>query len=227
MGQKVNPISLRLGINKFWESRWYSKKDFAKNLNDDLYIRSMLLKKYHESSIAKIDIERAAKQLVVKIHSARPGKIIGKQGKGIELIKDEIKKTIKEKDRAIKVDVFEVKNPDLNARLCALNISQQLERRVSFRRAMKKVMQQTMKIGAKGIKVRVAGRLNGAEMARKEWYMEGRVPLHTLRSDVDYGTAEALTTFGLIGVKVWIYKGEIFDKAKHLKQQALSKNQNR
>ena len=227
MGQKVNPISLRLGINKFWESRWYSKKDFAKNLNDDLYIRSMLLKKYNESSIAKIDIERAAKQLIVKIHSARPGKIIGKQGKGIDLIRDEIKKTIKEKDRVIKVDVFEVKNPDLNARLCALNISQQLEKRVSFRRAMKKVMQQTMKIGAKGIKVRVAGRLNGAEMARREWYMEGRVPLHTLRSDVDYGTAEALTTFGLIGVKVWIYKGEIFNKAKLLKQQALNKNQNR
>lgn len=212
MGQKVNPIGLRLGINKTWDSRWFSQRDFAKHLNEDVRIRKYLVKKYTEAGVAKVEIERAAKQLVVKLHTAKPGKIIGKQGKGIELIRDEVRHLIKAGDRSVKVDVFEVKNPDLNAQLASFNVTQQLEKRVSFRRAMKKVMQQVMKAGAKGIKVRVSGRLNGAEIARTEWYMEGRVPLHTLRADIDYGVAEASMTYGQIGVKVWIFKGEVYGK---------------
>lgn len=212
MGQKVNPVGLRLGINKTWDSRWYSQRDFAKNLNEDLNVRKFISKKYGEAGVAKIEIERAAKQLTVKLYTAKPGKVIGKQGKGIETLRDEIKGVLKAADRTIKVDVFEIKNPDTNAQLASVSVAQQLEKRVSFRRAMRKVMQQAMKAGAKGIKVRVAGRLNGAEMARTEWYMEGRVPLHTLRADIDYGFAEALTTYGLIGVKVWIFKSEIFGK---------------
>lgn len=212
MGQKVNPIGLRLGINKTWDSRWYSQRDFPKYLSDDLAIRKFVSGKYTEAGIAKVEIERAAKQLVVKLHTARPGKIIGKQGKEIELLREEIRKVVKSSDRSIKVDVYEVKNPDLNAKLASLNVAQQLEKRVSFRRAMKKVMQQVMKAGAKGVKVRVSGRLNGAEMARTEWYLESRVPLHTLRADIDYGFSEAFTTYGAIGVKVWIFRGEIYEK---------------
>ncbi len=222
MGQKVNPIGFRLGINKTWDSRWFSQRDFAKNLNEDIKIRNFILTakdpkdkrpKYAEAGIAKIEIERAAKQVAVKVYTAKPGKLIGKQGKGIEVLRDDVKRFLGAGgDRSIKVDVFEVKQPDSDAQLVSLSIAQQLERRVSFRRAMKKAMQQAMKAGAKGIRVRVAGRLNGAEMARTEWYMEGRVPLHTLRADVNYGTSEALTTFGLIGVKVWVFKGEVYDQ---------------
>lgn len=220
MGQKVNPIGFRLGINKTWDSRWFSQRDFAANLNEDLKVRKHILTardpkdkrlKYAEAGISKIEIERAANQVVVKVYTAKPGKIIGKQGKGIDLLRDDIKKVLKGSDRAVKVDVFEVKQPDSDASLVAINIAQQLERRVSFRRAMKKAMQQAMKGGAKGIRVRCAGRLNGAEMARTEWYMEGRVPLHTLRAELNYGTAEALTTYGIIGVKVWVFKGEVYD----------------
>lgn len=212
MGQKVHPIGLRLGINKTWDSRWFSKREFAKNLNEDLNVRKFISKKYAEAGVARVEIERAAKQVVIKVYTAKPGKLIGKQGKGIELLRDEVKTVLKSNDKSIKVDVFEVKNPDTNAQLAAFNVAQQLEKRISFRRAMKKVMQQAMKAGGKGIKIRVAGRLNGAEMARTEWYMEGRVPLHTLRADIDYGTSEALTTYGLIGVKVWLFKGEVFGK---------------
>ncbi len=213
MGQKVNPTGLRLGINKTWDSRWYSQRDFPKYLSEDLAIRKFVNKKYAESGVAKVEIERAAKQLTVKLHSARPGKIIGKQGKEIEVLRDEIKRVIRSQDRNVKVDVYEVKNPDSNAQLSAVNVSQQLEKRVSYRRAMKKVMQQAMKAGAKGIKIRVSGRLNGAEIARTEWYLEARVPLHTLRADIDYGFSEAHTTYGQIGVKVWIFRGEIYDKS--------------
>ena len=181
-------------------------------MSEDLKIRSFLQKKYNDSGIAKIEIDRAASLVGVKIFAAKPGRLIGKQGKGIEAIRDELKAVLKSKDKSLKVDVFEVKSPDLNSQLAALNVAQQLEKRISFRRAMKKVMTQAMKAGAKGIKVRVSGRLNGAEMARTEWYMEGRVPLHTLRADIDYATAEALTTYGLIGVKVWIFKNEIYGK---------------
>jgi small subunit ribosomal protein S3 len=177
-----------------------------------LNVRKFISKKYAEAGVARVEIERAAKQVVVKVYTAKPGKLIGKQGKGIELLRDEVKTVLKSNDKSIKVDVFEVKNPDTNAQLAAFNVAQQLEKRISFRRAMKKVMQQAMKAGGKGIKIRVAGRLNGAEMARTEWYMEGRVPLHTLRADIDYGTSEALTTYGLIGVKVWLFKGEVFGK---------------
>lgn len=212
MGQKVHPIGLRLGINKTWDSRWFSKREFAKNLNEDLNVRKFISKKYAEAGVARVEIERAAKQVVVKVFTAKPGKLIGKQGKGIELLRDEVKTVLKSNDKSIKVDVFEVKSPDTNAQLAAFNVAQQLEKRISFRRAMKKVMQQAMKAGGKGIKIRVSGRLNGAEMARTEWYMEGRVPLHTLRADIDYGTSEALTTYGLIGVKVWLFKGEVFGK---------------
>ncbi len=213
MGQKVSPIGLRLGINKTWDSRWFSQREFAKNLNEDLNVRKYINKKYAEAGIAKIEIERAAKQVTVRLFTAKPGKVIGKQGKGIEVLREEIKSVLKAADRVVKVDVFEIKNPDLNAQLGAVNVAQQLEKRVSFRRAMRKVMQQSMKAGAKGIKIRVSGRLNGAEMARTEWYMEGRVPLHTLRADIDYGFTEALTTYGLIGVKVWIFKSEIYGKS--------------
>ncbi len=213
MGQKVNPTGLRLGINKTWDSRWFSRRDFPKYLSEDLAIRRFVNKKYAEAGVAKVEIERAAKQLVVKLHSARPGRIIGKQGKEIETLRDEIRRVIRSKERNVKVDVYEVKNPDVNAQLSAINVSQQIEKRVSFRRAMKKVMQQAMKAGAKGVKVRVSGRLNGAEIARTEWYMEARVPLHTLRADIDYGFSEAFTTYGAIGVKVWIFRGEVYEKA--------------
>ncbi len=213
MGQKVNPTGLRLGINKTWDSRWFSQRDFPKYLSEDLAIRKFVNKKYAEAGVAKVEIERAAKQLVVKLHSARPGRIIGKQGKEIETLREEIRRVIGAKDRNVKVDVFEVKNPDVNAQLSAINVAQQIEKRVSFRRAMKKIMQQSMKAGAKGIKVRVSGRLNGAEIARTEWYMEARVPLHTLRADIDYGFSEAHTTYGAIGIKVWIFRGEIYEKA--------------
>ncbi len=212
MGQKAHPKGLRLGINKTSDSRWYSKHDFAKYLNEDLKIRKFITKKYSDSGIAQVLIKRAAKQVSIEVFNAKPGKLIGKQGKGIDLLREQIKTILGSKDRLVKVDVFEVKSPDSNAQLCSVNVAQQLEKRVSFRRAMKKVMQQAMKSGAKGIKIRVAGRLNGAEMARTEWYMEGRVPLHTLRADIDYGTSEALTTYGLIGVKVWLFKGEVYGK---------------
>ena len=220
MGQKVNPIGFRLGVNKTWDSRWFSQRDFAKNLNEDMRIRNYIMTakdpkdkrlKYAEAGISKIEIERAAKQIVIKVFTAKPGKLIGKLGKGIELLRDDVSSFLGKGERNIKVDVFEVKQADSDAQLVSLGIAGQLERRVSFRRAMKKAMQQAMKGGAKGIRVRVSGRLNGAEMARTEWYMEGRVPLHTLRADVHYGTSEALTTFGLIGVKVWVFKGEIYD----------------
>ena len=210
MGQKVNPVGLRLGITKTWDSRWYSEKDFANNLNEDIAIRKLVAKGFAEAGIAKVEIERAANQVVVKIFTARPGKVIGKQGKGIDTLREDIRKLIKlQKDRTLRVDVFEVKNQDLDAQLVSINIAQQLERRVTFRRAMKKAIQQTMRAGASGIKVQVSGRLNGAEMSRTERYMEGRVPLHTLRADVDYGFFEASTTYGIIGVKVWIYRGEV------------------
>jgi small subunit ribosomal protein S3 len=223
VGQKVHPIGLRLGINKTWDSRWFSKREFSKNLNEDLNVRKFISQKYAEAGVARVEIERAAKQVVVKVYTAKPGKLIGKQGKGIELLRDEVRTVLKSKDKSIKVDVFEVKNPDTNAQLASFNVAQQLEKRVSFRRAMKKVMQQAMKAGSKGVKIRVSGRLNGAEMARTEWYMEGRVPLHTLRADIEYGASEALTTYGIIGVKVWLFKGEVFGKTEN-RSNFISKN---
>ena len=210
MGQKVNPIGLRLGINRNWTSRWFpSQKVTILNIGEDYKIRKFIKKELYYAGISEIIIERTTKKIKITVIAARPGLIIGKKGADIEKIKESLKKLV-QKDVAI--NIKEVKKPQSNAQLAAENVAMQLERRVAFRRAMKKVMQSAMKSGAKGIKVKVAGRLAGAEMARTEWYMEGRVPLHTLRAKIDYGFAEAMTTFGIICVKVWIFKGEILQK---------------
>lgn len=210
MGQKVNPIGLRLGINRNWTSRWFPSQKVAPfNIGEDHKIRKFIKKELYYAGISEIIIERTTKKIKITVIAARPGLIIGKKGTDIEKIKESLKKLV-QKDVAI--NIKEVKKPQSNAQLAAENVAMQLERRVAFRRAMKKVMQSAMKSGAKGIKVKVAGRLAGAEMARTEWYMEGRVPLHTLRAKIDYGFAEAMTTFGIIGVKVWIFKGEILQK---------------
>lgn len=211
MGQKVNPAGLRLGIIRDWESKWYAEKDFADLLHEDIKIRDFLKKKLKDSSVSKIEIERAANRVNVTIHTAKPGIVIGKGGSEVENIRGAIAKISNKK---VHINISEIKNADLDAILVAENIAQQLERRVSFRRAMKQVIQRTMRSGAKGIKTLVSGRLGGAEIARSEGYSEGTVPLHTLRADIDYGTAEAHTTYGRIGVKVWIYRGEVLPTAK-------------
>lgn len=210
MGQKVNPTGLRLSINRNWASRWFpSSKVTAFNIGEDYKIRKFIKKELYYAGISETIIERTTKKIKITVIAARPGLIIGKKGADIEKIKESLKRLV-QKDIAI--NVKEVKKPQSNAQLAAENVAMQLERRVAFRRAMKKVMQTAMKSGAKGIKVKVSGRLAGAEMARTEWYMEGRVPLHTLRAKIDYGFAEAMTTFGIIGVKVWIFKGEVLQK---------------
>ncbi|WP_104624743.1 30S ribosomal protein S3 [Helicobacter felis] len=210
MGQKVNPIGLRLGINKNWASRWFpGAHDTVQNIEEDHRIRKFLKKELYYAGVSEIVIERAAKKLRITVVAARPGLIIGKQGVDIEKIKVSLKNLIK---RDIALSIKEVKRPQADAQLVAENVATQLEKRVAFRRAMKKVMQTAMKSGARGIKVRVSGRLAGAEIARTEWYMEGRVPLHTLRAKIDYGFAEAMTVYGIIGVKVWIFKGEVLQK---------------
>ncbi|GMB95597.1 30S ribosomal protein S3 [Helicobacter sp. NHP22-001] len=210
MGQKVNPIGLRLGINRNWTSRWFPSSNVAvANIEEDYRIRKFLKKELYYAGVSEILIERAAKKLRITVVAARPGLIIGKKGVDIEKIKTSLKNLIK---KEIAVNIKEVKRPQADAQLCAENVATQLEKRVAFRRAMKKVMQTAMKSGARGIKVRVSGRLAGAEIARTEWYMEGRVPLHTLRAKIDYGFAEAFTVYGNIGVKVWIFKGEVLHK---------------
>ncbi|PAF54309.1 30S ribosomal protein S3 [Helicobacter sp. 13S00482-2] len=210
MGQKVNPIGLRLGINRNWTSRWFpSTQNTPLNIAEDYKIRKFLKKELYYAGVSEIIIERAAKKLRVTVVAARPGLIIGKKGADIEKVKQSLR-SIVQKD--ISINIKEVKRPQANAQLAAENVATQLEKRVAFRRAMKKVMQAAIKSGAKGIKVKVSGRLAGAEMARTEWYMEGRVPLHTLRAKIDYGFAEAMTTYGIIGVKVWIFKGEVLQK---------------
>jgi small subunit ribosomal protein S3 len=215
MGHKVHPTGIRLGISKDWNSKWYAgKKHFAEYLAADLLVRQMLRKKLAQAGISKISIERNSDSARVTIHTARPGVVIGKRGEDIEKLRKEV--TAKMGVPA-HINVTEVRKPELDAQLVAESIAQQLERRIMFRRAMKRSVQNAMRLGALGIKVNVAGRLNGAEIARSEWYREGRVPLHTLRADIDYGFAEARTTYGIIGVKVWIYKGEIFDL--HASQQ--------
>jgi small subunit ribosomal protein S3 len=212
VGQKVNPHGLRVGVIKDWDARWYaSKKDFADNLIEDVKLREMLKKKLYHAGISKIEIERAANRVRVNIHTAKPGIVIGKGGTGIESIKAEVEKFINKK--AI-LNIVEVKSPDTSAQLVAENIAAQLERRISFRRAMKQAMQRSMRAGAKGIKTMVAGRLGGTDIARSEGYHEGTIPLQTLRADIDYGFAEADTTYGKLGVKVWIYKGEVLPQAK-------------
>ncbi|CCY44996.1 30S ribosomal protein S3 [Clostridium sp. CAG:1193] len=212
MGQKVNPIGLRTGINKDWNSKWYaSKKDFATFLNKDVKIRNYLTKKLKDASVSNVVIERNAKNTEVIIYTAKPGVIIGHGGEEIEVLKKEMSKLV---DENISISIMEIKNPDLSAKIVADNIARQIENRVSFRIAQKRAIRNTMKAGAKGIKTKVSGRLGGADMARSEGYSEGTTPLHTLRADIDYATSEADTTFGKIGVKVWIYKGEILKQKK-------------
>jgi small subunit ribosomal protein S3 len=209
VGQKVNPIGFRLGITRTWSSRWFADNKYKSLLQEDIEIRKFINKKFEAAGVSHVEIERAARNLKINIHSSRPGIIIGKKGAGADDLKKEIVTKCKIKSGDPVLNVFEVKKPDLDAKLVAENIRQQLEKRVSFRRAMKKAMTQSIKAGAKGIKVSLSGRLGGADMSRTERYMEGRVPLHTMRADIDYATAEAYTTYGLTGVKVWIFKGDI------------------
>ncbi|MCG8433913.1 MAG: 30S ribosomal protein S3 [Gammaproteobacteria bacterium] len=209
MGQKVHPTGIRLGISKDWASTWYSDtKGYAENLFQDLKVRQFLKKRLSAASVSRIEIQRPAKSARITIHTARPGIVIGKKGEDIEALRSELSKMM---NMPVHVSIEEIRKPELDSQLVAESIAQQLERRIMFRRAMKRAVQNSMRLGALGIKVRVAGRLNGAEIARAEWYREGRVPLHTLRADIDYGFAEAATTYGVIGVKVWIFKGEILD----------------
>ncbi len=219
MGQKVNPHGFRVGIIKDWDTRWFSsKKDFADNLYEDYQIRELLKKKLYAAGISKIEIERAAKRVTVNIHTGKPGMVIGKGGAGVDATRKEL---IKLTGKNVLVNIIEVKNPDMDAQLVAENIAAQLERRISFRRAMKQTMGRTMKSGAKGVKMLVSGRLGGAEIARSEGYHDGSIPLQTLRADIDYGFAEAKTTYGRIGVKVWIYKGEIIGKPRSFAKKAV------
>ena len=206
MGQKVNPIGLRLGIVRSWESTWYADRDYAKFLLEDQKIRKYLKKRLYHAGISKINISRTGEKLKLKLHTARPGIVIGKKGTEIEALKIDLDKLT---NRQCVVDIQEVRRPEADAQLVAENVALQLERRIAFRRAMKKAVNIALKFGAKGIKIACSGRLGGAEMARREWTREGRVPLHTLRADIDYGFAEASTTYGIIGVKVWIFKGEV------------------
>ena len=206
MGQKVNPIGLRLGINKTWDSRWYADGEYADKLHEDIKIRRYLKKQLGQAGIAKIVIERPAKKAHISIHTARPGVVIGKKGADIEKMKKDLEKFTADE---VNLNIVEVRKPELDATLIAEGIAQQLERRVAFRRAMKRAVQSAMRLGAEGIRINCSGRLGGAEIARMEWYREGRVPLHTLRADVDYGIAKAYTTYGVIGLKVWVFKGEI------------------
>ena len=219
MGQKVSPNGLRLGINKYWQSRWFSSREYAKFLYEDIKIRAVLEEQLANGGISKIEIERTADELKVDVFTAKPGVVIGKRGTNINDMKEMVQKQI---GKAIQLNIIEVKKPEIISKLVAESIASQLVSRVSFRKAMKKAMSLAMKSGAKGIRVQCAGRLGGAEMARTEWYREGRVPLHTLRADIDYGVATAITTFGKIGVKVWIYLGDtIFDK-KELEEKKAS-----
>ncbi len=209
MGQKTHPIGFRVGVIRPWDSKWYAEKEFANYLNEDYRVRKFVKKKLYGSGVSRIEIERAATKLRINVFSARPGIAIGKKGAGIEQLRQEIGKLIKKPLEEIFVNVTEVRKAETDAVLIAESIATQLERRVAYRRAMKKAIQQAMKFGVKGVKIKVGGRLNGAEIARTDKYSEGSIPLHTLRADVDYGTAEALTTYGIIGIKVWIYKGEV------------------
>ena len=206
MGQKVNPHGLRVGIIKDWDSKWYADKDYEKFLLEDIKIREFIKEKLFLSGISKVEIERASNRARISIHTAKPGMVIGRQGSNIELLKNDLKKMT---DSVIDINIVEVKQPDINAQLVAEKIAHDLEDRISFRRAMKQSIGRAMKLGAKGIKVRCGGRLGGAEIARAETYHEGTIPLQTIRADIDYGTAEAHTTYGRIGVKVWIYRGEV------------------
>jgi len=206
MGQKVNPIGFRLGINRTWDSRWYAEDKYAELLHKDLELRAHIEKRLSGAGISKIVIERPAKKARITIHTARPGVVIGKKGQDIEKLRNDLSKLT---GSDVHLNIVEIRKPELDAKLVAENLAQQLERRVAFRRAMKRAVQSAMRLGAKGIRINCGGRLGGAEIARTVWYREGRVPLHTLRADVDYGTATAKTTYGTCGIKVWVYKGDI------------------
>jgi len=211
VGQKVNPIGFRLGVSKTWSSKWYADKQYANWLHEDLKIRKYVKKKMYHAGISRVDIERSSTKCTVNVYTARPGIIIGKKGQGAEQLKLEVQKLTGSK---VYLNIHEVRKAETDAQLVAENVATQLERRVSFRRAMKKAVQTAMKFGAKGIRLNASGRLGGAEMSRREWYREGQVPLHTLRADIDYGYAVSKTTYGIIGVQVWIYKGEVMREAR-------------
>ena len=215
MGQKVHPIGIRLGITKEWTSKWFAdSKTYPEYIEQDHVVREFLSKKLKEASVSRIQIDRPAKRANITIHTARPGIVIGKKGEDIERLRGEVAAMLKMPLQDVRLNISEIRKPELDAKLVAEGIAQQLERRVQFRRAMRRAVTNTMRVGAEGIKVKVSGRLNGAEIARSEWYREGRVPLHTLRADIDYGLAEARTTYGIIGVKVWVFRGEVFDSAE-------------
>ncbi len=215
MGQKVNPIGIRLGITRDWTSTWFTgTRSFPGQVYTDHLVRELLHRKLSDASVSRINIERAAKKANITIHTARPGIVIGKKGEDIEKLRVDVAKMMRMPVTDVRLNIAEIRKPELDAKLVSESIAQQLEKRVMFRRAMKRAVTNTMRSGALGIKVRVSGRLNGAEIARTEWYREGRIPLHTFRADIDYGLSEAKTTYGVIGVKVWIFKGEVFDKAE-------------
>ncbi len=222
MGQKVNPIGLRLGVNRTWDSRWYADANYAGLLHEDLNIRNFLRKRLQQAGISRIVIERPAKKARITIHTARPGVVIGKKGADIEKLRTELQKMT---DSEVHLNIVEIRKPEIDAVLVAENIASQLERRVAFRRAMKRAVQSAMRLGAQGIRIQCGGRLGGAEIARTEWYREGRVPLHTLRADVDYGEATALTTYGTCGVKVWVFKGEIMEHDPMAQEKKLQETQ--
>ena len=219
MGQKTHPYGFRLGYNKPWKSRWYADREYAELLHEDVKLRRELKDKLKSAGISSIDIERAANKLVVRIYTARPGIIIGRKGAEIDKLKQDVQKRTK---REVHIDIQEVHRPELDAQLVAESIALQLEKRVAFRRAMRKSVDSALRFGCKGIKVRVSGRLNGNEIARSEWYLQGRLPLHTLRADIDYGFSEAQTTYGVIGVKVWIYRGDIYEQKRRQQPAATS-----
>ena len=220
MGQKVHPIGIRLGITKEWDSRWYAdSQTYSDYVAQDHEVRGFLMKRLKDASVSRIHIERPAKRANITIHTARPGIVIGKKGEDIEKLRADVANLLGMLLQDVRIKIAEIRKPELDARLVAEGIAQQLERRVQFRRAMRRAVTNTMRVGAGGIKVKVSGRLNGAEIARSEWYREGRVPLHTLRADIDYGLAEARTTYGVIGVKVWVFRGEVFDSSEASQEQ--------
>ena len=227
MGHKVHPTGIRLGISTDWNSTWYANsRDYADFLNNDLEVRKFIRKELAHASVSRVEIDRPARALHVTIHTARPGIVIGKKGEDIERLRQKVARVAGLDVASVKINIAEIRKPELDAKLVADNVAQQLERRVMFRRAMKRVVTNTMRLGAQGVKIHVAGRLNGAEIARREWYHDGRVPLPTLRADIDYGYATAKTTYGTLGVKVWICKGEVFDleqKRENAKAQAAQK----
>jgi small subunit ribosomal protein S3 len=222
MGQKINPIGMRLGINRTWDSRWYAEKNYADLLQQDLHLRDYLKKRLASAAVSKIVIERPAKMARVTIHTARPGVVIGKKGADIEILRREVSKMT---GSEASLNIVEIRKPEIEAQLVAENIAQQLERRVAFRRAMKRSIQSAMRLGALGIRINCGGRLGGAEIARLEWYREGRVPLHTLRADIDYGEATGHTTYGTCGVKVWVYKGDIMEHDPLAQEKRAMDNQ--